>query len=80
MSNEVTPAQNIRLEILAVVSYDNAAAKQAIEFVNDERLKYLVFVQQYGRVLDYRDNADRTAKAIEFAEETLKLFESATEE
>lgn len=42
---EITPAEQIRLDLLSIVNYDTAAAKEAIEFVKDSKLKYQVFVQ-----------------------------------
>ncbi|SYD04578.1 Uncharacterised protein [Klebsiella pneumoniae] len=32
---EITPAEQIRLNLLATLNYDTAAAAQAIEFVQD---------------------------------------------
>jgi hypothetical protein len=46
----VTPAQQIRLNLLATLNYDTAAAADAIKFVGDDPLKYQVFVNQLSRV------------------------------
>lgn len=47
---EITSAQQIRMNLLAMLGYDTAAAKEAIQFVQDDDLKYQMFVQQYNRV------------------------------
>ncbi|HIG8622154.1 TPA: DUF2560 family protein, partial [Klebsiella michiganensis] len=47
---EITDAQQIRLNLLSTLNYDTAAAKVAVEFVQDSPLKYQLFIQQYSRV------------------------------
>ncbi|MEF0079337.1 DUF2560 family protein, partial [Klebsiella pneumoniae] len=47
---EITPAEQIRLNLLSTLNYDTAAAKEAIAFVQDSQLKYQLFIQQYSRV------------------------------
>ncbi|MCP6629348.1 DUF2560 family protein, partial [Klebsiella pneumoniae] len=47
---EITPAEQIRLNLLSTLNYDTAAAKEAIVFVQDSQLKYQLFIQQYSRV------------------------------
>ncbi|MCW9452247.1 DUF2560 family protein, partial [Klebsiella michiganensis] len=37
---EITDAQQIRLNLLSTLNYDTAAAKVAVEFVQDDPLKY----------------------------------------
>lgn len=37
---EITDAQQIRLNLLSTLNYDTAAAKVAVEFVQDSPLKY----------------------------------------
>jgi hypothetical protein len=37
---EITPAEQIRLNLLSTLNYDTAAAKEAIAFVQDSQLKY----------------------------------------
>lgn len=46
----VTPAQQIRLNLLTNLNYDTAAAADAIQFVGDDPLKYQLFVNQLSRV------------------------------
>ncbi|MEY7329853.1 DUF2560 family protein [Klebsiella pneumoniae] len=46
----MTPAEQIRLNLLSTLNYDTAAAAKAIEFVQDSPLKYQLFIQQYNRV------------------------------
>ncbi|MEF0079338.1 DUF2560 family protein, partial [Klebsiella pneumoniae] len=47
---EITPAEQIRLNLFSTLNYDTAAAKEAIAFVQDSQLKYQLFIQQYSRV------------------------------
>ncbi len=49
--SEITPAEQIRLNLLSILNYDTAAAAKAIEFVQDSPLKYQLFIQQYNRVV-----------------------------
>ncbi|MBR7481691.1 DUF2560 family protein, partial [Klebsiella pneumoniae] len=37
---ESTSAQQIRMNLLAMLGYDTASAKEAIQFVQDDDLKY----------------------------------------
>lgn len=71
----VTPAQQIRLNLLATLSYDTAAAADAIKFVGDDPLKYQVFIHQLSRVTSETGMVARTTKAIKESEEALLLFE-----
>lgn len=72
----VTPAQQIRLNLLASLSYDTAAAEAAIKFVGDDPLKYQLFINQLSRVTSETGQVARTTKAIKESEETLTLFDS----
>lgn len=74
---EITPAEQIRLNLLSTLNYDTAAAKEAIEFVKDSELKYQVFVQQFNRVVTESTIVAKTIKAIQEATEALMLFETA---
>lgn len=76
---EITPAEKIRLNLLLIVNYDTAAAKEAIEFVKDSELKYEVFVQQFNRVVTESTIVAKTIKAIQEATEALALFDTAAE-
>ncbi|MBZ7499704.1 DUF2560 family protein [Klebsiella michiganensis] len=77
---EITPAEQIRLDLLSIVNYDTAAAKEAIEFVKDSELKYQVFVQQFNRVVTESTIVAKTIKAIQEATEALALFDTAAEQ
>lgn len=70
---EITDAQQIRLNLLSTLNYDTAAAKVAVEFVQDDPLKYQLFIQQYSRV------TSKTMKAVQEATEALPLFDTSTE-
>ncbi|EKD8976342.1 TPA: DUF2560 family protein [Klebsiella pneumoniae] len=76
---EITPAEQIRLDLLSIVNYDTAAAKEAIEFVKDSKLKYQVFVQQFNRVVTESTIVAKTIKAIQEATEALALFDTTAE-
>jgi hypothetical protein len=73
---EITPAEKLRLNLLLIVNYDTAAAKEAIEFVKDSELKYEVFVQQFNRVVTESTIVAKTIKAIQEATEALALFDT----
>jgi len=73
--NTVTPAQQIRLDLLATLNYDTAAAADAIKFVGDDPLKYQIFVNQLSRVTTEHGLVARTTKAIKESEEALLLFD-----
>ncbi|HDT5900682.1 TPA: DUF2560 family protein [Raoultella ornithinolytica] len=77
---EITAAEQIRLNLLSIVNYDTAAAKEAIEFVKDSELKYQVFVQQFNRVVTESTIVAKTIKAIQEATEALALFDTADEQ
>lgn len=70
---EITDAQQIRLNLLSTLNYDTAAAKVAVEFVQDDPLKYQLFIQQYSRV------TSKTMKAVQEATEALPLFDTSAE-
>lgn len=72
----VTPAQQIRLNLLANLNYDTAVAADAIKFVGDDPLKYQIFVNQLSRVTSEIGLVARTTKAIKESEEALLLFEA----
>lgn len=72
----VTPAQQIRLNLLASLNYDTAAAAEAIKFVGDDPLKYQIFINQLSRVTTENGLVARTTKAIKESEEALLLFDA----
>ena len=74
---EITPAEQIRLNLLASLNYDTAAAAKAIEFVQDSELRYQLFIQQYGRTYTESEVVAKTIKAIQEATEALALFDAA---
>lgn len=73
---DITPANQVRLNLLASLNYDTAAAKAAITFVQDDQLKYQLFIQQYNRVTTETETVARTLKAVQEATEALVLFEA----
>lgn len=77
---EITDAQQIRLNLLSTLNYDTAAAKVAVEFVQDSPLKYQLFIQQYSRVITESEVVAKTIKAIQEATEALALFDTADEQ
>ena len=77
---EITAAEQIRLNLLSTLNYDTAAAKEAIAFVQDNKLKYQIFIQQFDRVVTESEVVAKTIKAIQEATEALALFETAAEQ
>ncbi|MBD2791563.1 DUF2560 family protein [Xenorhabdus szentirmaii] len=71
---ELTPSQQMRLDILRLVMNDTAAAQKAIEFVKDNLLKFELFKIQIQLVQTEQGIVARTDKAIRNAEEALSLF------
>lgn len=76
---DITPAEQIRLNLLSTLNYDTAAAAKAIEFVQDSQLKYQLFIQQYSRVTTESEVVARTIKAVQESTEALALFDTAAE-
>lgn len=77
---EITDAQQIRLNLLSTLNYDTAAAKVAVEFVQDRPLKYQLFIQQYSRVTTESEAVARTIKAVQESTEALALFDTIAEQ
>ncbi|SAT59557.1 DUF2560 family protein [Klebsiella pneumoniae] len=77
---EITPAEQIRLNLLSTLNYDTAAAKEAIAFVQDSQLKYQPFIQQYSRVTTESEVVARTIKAVQESTEALALFDTIAEQ
>lgn len=77
---DITDAQQIRLNLLSTLNYDTAAAKVAVEFVQDDQLKYQLFIQQFNRVVSESTVVAKTIKAIQEATEALMLFDSSAEQ
>ncbi len=71
---EVTPAQAIRLNLLAQVNFDTAAAQLAIDFVEDSPLRNEIFLQQLARTRTETDIVAKTIKSIQDSKEALALF------
>lgn len=68
-------AQNLmRLEIKRLVGNDNAAAQAAIEFIQDDELKYELFKDAYNNCQTEREFVSRSQKAARDAQESLDLF------
>jgi hypothetical protein len=73
-SLELNDSQQIRFDLLSVVGYDTAAAAEAIKFVQDDALKYRLFVDQFQRVYSETETVARTLKAVQSATEALTLL------
>ena len=76
-TTELTASQKLRIDLLAALNLDTAAAAKAIEFVQDDPLKYQLFIQQYNRVYTESEPVAKAIKAIQEATEALALFDSA---
>lgn len=77
--SEITPAEQIRLDIFKKVNYDTAAAKLAIDWVGDNYLKSELFLDSFDRVYTESEPVSKTRKAIQEATEALALFDTAAE-
>lgn len=77
---EITPAEQIRLNLLSTLNYDTAAAAKAIEFVQDSPFKYQLFIQQYSRATTESEVVARTIKAVQESTEALALFDTIAEQ
>jgi len=76
-TTELTQSQQLRIDLLAALNYDTAATAKAIEFVQDDPLKFQLFIQQYKIVQSESETVAKTIKAIQEATEALVLFENA---
>ncbi len=76
-TTELTQSQQLRIDLLAALNYDTAATAKAIEFVQDDPLKYQLFTNQYNRVFSETEPVAKTIKAIQEATEALALFDNA---
>lgn len=72
---DLTSQQQLRLDVLALVQYDTAAAKQAIAEIADDPLKLELFKRQYTLAQSEPTAVSRTTKALQGMKEALSLFE-----
>lgn len=71
---ELTQSQQMRFGLLTALNFDTAAAAEAIKFVEDDQLKYQLFIQHLNRVTSENGLVAKATKAIQEAKETLLLF------
>jgi hypothetical protein len=71
---EITAQNQMRLELLRLVGNDTAAAQAAIEFVNDDALKFELFKDAYKQCQTEREFVSRAQKAAREAQQALDLF------
>lgn len=71
----LTPQQQIRLDILALVQNDTAAAADAIKEIGDDPLNLELFRRQYTLAQAETTPVARTTKAIRGMKEALSLFQ-----
>lgn len=71
----ITSQQQIRLDILALVQNDTAAAQQAITYISDDPLKLELFKRQYTLSQAEPTAVSRTTKAIQGVKDALPLFQ-----
>jgi len=74
LDTDLTLKQKSRLDILTLVQNDNAAGKEAIEFIQDDPLKLELFKRQYELAQAETTVLSRTIKAVSLAKESLNLF------
>jgi len=71
----ISASQKLRLDILEMVQYDTAAAKQAIAAIADDPLKLELFKRHYTLAQAEPTAVSRTTKALQGMKEALPLFE-----
>ncbi|WP_420877102.1 DUF2560 family protein [Rouxiella badensis] len=74
----MSTSDTIRLALLAQVNYDTAAAKEAIDFVQDDPVKSALFIQQHARVTTETQPVAKAVKAEQEATEAYALFTTAS--
>ncbi|WP_323083925.1 DUF2560 family protein [Providencia alcalifaciens] len=72
---EITPVNQMRLEIKRLVGNDTAAAQAAIEFIKDDQLKYELFKDAWVNCQTESQFVARAQKAAREAQQALDLFE-----
>lgn len=78
--SDITPSEQIRLDIIKKVYYDTAAAKLAIDWVGESYLKSELFADSLDRVYSESEIVSKTRKAIQEATEALALFDTGAEQ
>ena len=71
---EITTQQQMRRDLLRLVSNDTAAAQAAIESVKDDALKFELFKDAYRLCQTETEFVSRSRKAVREAQEALDLF------
>lgn len=70
----LTDKQKSRLDIFELVQNDTTAAKEAIDFIQEDPLKLELFKRQYALAQSEQTVLARTIKAVEQAKQSLNLF------
>ncbi|MDG4696401.1 DUF2560 family protein [Providencia sp. CRE-3FA-0001] len=70
----ITAQQNMRLEILRHVMNDTAAAQAAIDFIQDDELKFELFKDQWKHAGSECSSVSRAQKAVQMCKEAELLF------
>ena len=76
----ITTTQQNQIELLTTLSYDTAAMKEAIAFIQDDPFKHRLFVLQYGRVYGESETVSRTRKAVQESKEALAVINGTESE
>lgn len=71
---ELTPEQQLKLEIYQLVLNQNAAADEAFSFIGSDQLKLELFKIHYQAGGATSDPTTRTIEAVRKAKESLDLF------
>ncbi|MEJ4043464.1 DUF2560 family protein [Erwinia sp. SLM-02] len=75
---EITTEQTNQLELLATLSYDTAATKVAVAFIQNDSFKHRLFIQQYNRVYGEAELVARATKAVQESVEALAVISNTT--
>lgn len=75
---EITTEQTNQLELLKTLNYNNAAVKEAVEFIQNDPFKHRLFIQQYERLLNtgYPESevVSRAITAVQASTEALAVI------
>lgn len=78
----ITTEQSNQLELLQTLNYNNAAVKEAVEFIQNDPFKHRLFVQQYTRLLNgmafESDVVARAITAVQASVEALAVISTTT--
>ncbi|QHJ82095.1 MAG: hypothetical protein [Caudoviricetes sp.] len=73
---EITPEQQLKLDVLNLFNNDPAAAGEALDFIGVSRLNFKLVVDQLPNAQAEQTPVARAVKAVSLAKSALTLFQS----